>query len=87
MSDTYPRIPDSSKKKPLGDKCVELMVRVLVIAAFILWLMPAIANAVGVSPESYEKNEILWTIAAGFFALVVSVPVTRLISRSIRSGG
>lgn len=87
MSDTYPQYT-GSRGKTTGEQFVELLVRVFTIVIFILWVMPfLIAPAFGVTPEVYEQNEVLWSVFAAVIGYLVAYPVTKLVTKSIRSGG
>jgi hypothetical protein len=77
-----------NKRKPVGVWLVENMVRAFIAAAFVLVLMPHfIAPWLGVTPDAYAAQEVLWTLAGIFVGLAFSVPFTRLIVKSIRGGG
>jgi hypothetical protein len=67
---------------------VENMVRAFIAAAFVLVLMPHfIAPLLGITPDAYAAQEVLWTLVAIFMGLLFSVPITRIVVRSIRGSG
>jgi predicted metal-binding membrane protein len=64
-----------------------MMVRVLVMAAFVVFITPLIiAPLLGVDRAAYAANELVWTVISLGAGYLVAWPATRLISRSIKDG-
>lgn len=77
-----------TQKKPFGESLMEMMVRVFVIAAFLLFVTPVfIAPLLGVTPEQFVANELTWTLVSLALGWIVSIPVARVSVNSIKKGG
>jgi len=76
------------EKKPFGEWVLEMLVRVITMAAFVLVVTPVfIAPALGFTLESYQANGLLWTVVSLVLGYVAAWPFSKLITRSIRSRG
>ena len=84
----YPSYSQEENSKTRGDSIVEMMVRVFVMAAFVLFITPVvIAPLLGLTPATYAANEILWTLGSMVMGYIIGWPVAKLISKSIRGSG
>lgn len=73
--------------KPRGEWCVEMMVRVFIMAAFVVFISPVIiAPLLGIDRAAYAANELVWTVVSLGAGYIISWPATKLISKSIKDG-
>lgn len=77
-----------NQKKPIGEWIVDMMVRVFVMAAFLLVLTPMfIAPWLGVTPTDFANQQMYWTLISLALGWILGIPISKLITGSIRKSG
>lgn len=80
-----PMPSSTSRTRRVGEACIENMIKVAIIALFIVFVFPEIvAPQLGVTPEQYQSMLYLWVFIAGLVALPFAWLGAKLLSKMIR---
>jgi hypothetical protein len=82
----YGAVAPPPRRGRAGEWCLDKILYVCIMAVFIVYLMPyQIAPSLGVTPEAYQSQIWMWTIAAGLLAMPFAWFTSKILAYMIKS--